>query len=98
MLRGQILPILHLHDLFKLGNVEEAEYLQVLVSHGSNENNKVGLAIDSILGHQQILVKALDETLGKSKGLSGATILGNGQVVPVLDISEFFNKKSDSNN
>ncbi len=97
LLRGQVLPILHLHDLFKLDNVGEAEYFQVLVSHGSNENKKVGLAIDSVLGHQQILVKALDETLGKSKGLSGATILGNGQVVPVLDISEFINRKTDGN-
>jgi two-component system chemotaxis sensor kinase CheA len=98
LLRGQVLPILHLHALFKLDDAGETEYFQVLVSHGSNENNKVGLAIDSILGHQQILVKALDETLGKSRGLSGATILGNGQVVPVLDISEFINKKPDGNN
>ncbi|MGD0978359.1 MAG: chemotaxis protein CheA [Candidatus Bathyarchaeia archaeon] len=98
LLRGQVLPILHLHDLFKLDDGGETEYFQVLVSHGSNENNKVGLAIDSILGHQQILVKALDETLGKSRGLSGATILGNGQVVPVLDVSEFINRKTDGNN
>lgn len=67
------------------------------MSHGSNENNKVGLAIDPVLVHQQIRVKALDETLGKDKGFSGATILGNGQVVPVLDISEFINRKTDGN-
>jgi len=95
LLRGQVLPILHLHDFFKLGNVKKAEYFQVLVSHGSNESNKVGLAIDSVLSHQQILVKTLDETLGKNKGLSGATILGNGQVVLVLDISEFINRKTN---
>jgi two-component system chemotaxis sensor kinase CheA len=98
LLRGQVLPILHLHNFFKLDNVKEAECFQVLVSHGSNENNKVGLAIDSVLGHQQILVKALDETLGKNKGLSGATILGNGQVVLVLDISEFINRKTNETN
>jgi two-component system chemotaxis sensor kinase CheA len=41
---------------------------------------------------QDILVKSLNESFAKIKGISGATILGDGQVVLVLDVAQFVNK------
>jgi len=41
---------------------------------------------------QDILVKSLNETFAKLKGISGATILGDGQVVLVLDVGQFVTK------
>ena len=48
--------------------------------------------VDSVLRQQDILVKTLSETLSGIKGISGATILGDGQVVLVLDVKQFTHK------
>jgi len=92
ILRGKVLPIIHLHNLLNLRTGKEME-TQVLVTYGNDENEKVGLAINTVLGQQEILVKNVDETLARNRGLSGATILGNGQVVPVLDLVEFVSQR-----
>lgn len=89
MSRGKVIPILYLHDLLKLPRNENAEFFEVLVVHGDNDNEKLGFVVDSVVRQQEILVKSLDETLSSVKGVSGATILGDGQVVMVLDVGQF---------
>ena len=54
-----------------------------------DEHTKMGLAVDSVLRQQDILVKSLNDALSGIKGVSGATILGDGQVVLVLDVGQF---------
>jgi two-component system chemotaxis sensor kinase CheA len=48
---------------------------------------KVALAVDRFLGHQEVFVKPLGRPLGRMKGLTGGAILGNGEVVFILDIA-----------
>ena len=55
----------------------------VVVGEGSQ---KVGLVVDSLLGQQEAVIKPLTGILKKSRGISGATILGTGRVAPILDI------------
>ena len=46
----------------------------------------MGLAVQSLMGIQEIMVKSLAEGMGDVKGIAGASILGDGQVVLIMDI------------
>ncbi len=48
---------------------------------------KIGLAVDELLGQQQVVVKSLERHLRKVDGLMGATILGDGCVAPIVDVT-----------
>jgi two-component system chemotaxis sensor kinase CheA len=58
--------------------------LAVIVETG---RRKVGLVIDELLGQQQVVVKSLERHLRKVDGLMGATILGDGRVAPIVDVT-----------
>lgn len=94
VVRGRVLPLIHLHELLKIESGAEPENLEVLVTHGTNQDQKVGLVIDSVIGQQEIMIKPLAETMINSKGYSGFTILGNGHVIPVLDLPYFINQEN----
>ncbi len=51
------------------------------------ENEEVGLIVDSIIDQQEIVIKPLGNVLSNSKGFIGATILGDGRVIPIIDVS-----------
>ncbi len=88
VVRDHVNPVVHLHELLGLsGNGEES--LELLITYLGDESTKLGLVVDSVLRQQDILVKSLTETLQGIKGISGATILGDGQVVLVLDVGQF---------
>jgi two-component system chemotaxis sensor kinase CheA len=46
----------------------------------------MGVVVDSLLGQQEIVIKALDDYLGEAWGIAGATILGDGKVVLIVDV------------
>jgi two-component system chemotaxis sensor kinase CheA len=50
-------------------------------------NRKVGLVVDELLGQQQVVVKSLERNLHRIDGLMGATILGDGCVAPIVDVT-----------
>jgi two-component system chemotaxis sensor kinase CheA len=83
--------MVHLHQLLNLPDSNEDD-LELLITFLGDENTKMGLVVDSVLRQQDILVKSLNETFAGIKGLTGATILGDGQVVLVLDVAQFVNK------
>ena len=41
--------------------------------------------IDKVIGHQQIVIKGLEQNFQRVEGFGGVTILGNGSVAPILD-------------
>jgi len=85
--RNTVVPIIHLADALPgCGEGQSREQL-VIVRY---ENRVVGLAVDEIIGHQEIVVKPLGNYLGEVPGLAGATILGNGRVALILDIGKLF--------
>lgn len=91
VVRGKVIPVVHLHKLLGLEGSNEEEF-ELLITYLGDEKTKLGLVVDSVLRQQDILVKPLSETLKGLKGISGATILGDGQVVLVLDVGQFINK------
>jgi two-component system chemotaxis sensor kinase CheA len=44
--------------------------------------------VDELCGHQQVVVKSIEESYGSVPGIAGATILGNGRVAFILDIEK----------
>lgn len=88
LLRDHVIPMIHLHELLGIPGSNEEEF-ELLIIYLGDENTKMGLVVDSVLRQQDILVKTLSETLAGIKGISGATILGDGQVVLVLDVGQF---------
>ncbi|MGO8807310.1 MAG: chemotaxis protein CheW [Candidatus Bathyarchaeia archaeon] len=91
IVRDHVVPMVHLHELLKLPDSKETE-LELLIVYLADENTKIGLVVDSVVQQQDILVKSLNGACSGIKGISGATILGDGQVVLVLDVGQFVNK------
>lgn len=85
LLMGQEIPLFRLNELIgKPDGKKNDKHTVVVVNNG---NNKIGLAVDSIINQQQILIKSLDEQIKSTRGLAGATILGDGSVAMIIDIS-----------
>ncbi len=95
LVRDRVIPMVHLHQLLNLPDAHEDEF-ELLIIYLGDENTKVGVVVDSVLRQQDILVKSLNGTLSGIKGLSGATILGDGQVVLVLDVAQFVKRPRNS--
>ncbi|HKS09388.1 MAG TPA: chemotaxis protein CheA [Pyrinomonadaceae bacterium] len=81
--RGKVLPLLRLARVFEM-NHQRGEKFHVLVI--GEDANAVGLAVDRILGQREIVVRAIRDPLAQSKGIAGATELGDQRVVLILDI------------
>jgi len=85
-LREEYIPIVRLSDIFSTGeHLEDLENaLLVVVEWGEKH---IGLLVDELLGQQQVVIKSLETNYERVKGISGATILGDGTVSLILDIS-----------
>lgn len=86
------LPLSHLLDLPRNGTGErEARYL--LVAH--RNDRAVGLLVDALLGKEEIVIKPLRGLLSALRGFAGATILGEGEVVFILDVPGLLDETVD---
>ncbi len=91
--QGSTLPLIDLREIFahpRLGNGPSngVKPSIVLVSWGKH---RVGLIADRIIGQQEIVVKSLSPFIGPTPGLSGATILGDGRIALIVDVSGLVN-------
>jgi len=87
--RDQIVPLVHLADFFGVASEArgEAAYA-VIVGRGEK---RLGLSVDRLLGQQDVVIKGLDTMVsGGGLGVAGATILGDGRVVLVVDVAALF--------
>jgi two-component system chemotaxis sensor kinase CheA len=87
MFRGDVLPLLRLDEVFgwKTEDDENTEEIYVVIVKFSGM--QVGLTADALLEQQELVVKSLDQFVGGSNGVSGASILGDGRVVLILDVA-----------
>ncbi len=88
-LRGTVIPIVRLNEVLDIEPVEPEEGLLddegmivVIVKKGDKQ---AGLLIDKLLGQQEIVIKPLGKYIKAPKLISGATILGNGEVALIID-------------
>jgi two-component system chemotaxis sensor kinase CheA len=81
LLRDEILTLNRLDDMFEGSN--GAEILVIL----QNQQKKMAITVDAIIGQQEVVIKPLTRIVGSCPGISGVTIPGDGQVVPVIDVN-----------
>ncbi len=85
--RGKMLPFATLANLMQLDDVKSSESSFSAVSI-TNGNDEAVLRVGQILGQRQIVIKSISKNLGSAKYCSSATLLGDSQVVFVLDSAE----------
>ena len=88
-IRERIVPVVRLAELFALadGAASPRQYVVIL----GRGDKRVGLIVDHLKGQQQVVIKALDPSVsGAGLGLAGATIMGDGRVVLILDVTSLF--------
>ena len=93
-LRNEYVPIICLQDVFNIkAEKKDLEGAMLVVVEG--DNGKVGVVVDELLGQQQVVIKSLEKNYQKVDSISGATILGDGTVALIVDISGLNTKSSD---
>ncbi|MDF2675254.1 MAG: chemotaxis protein CheA [Clostridiales bacterium] len=88
MVRGACYPILRLHQLYKVKDVQELIHEGILIMV-ENEGKIICLFADELIGEQQVVVKTLPDyikKIRKIRGLSGCTLLGDGSISLILDV------------
>ena len=88
-IRDRIVPLVRLDAFFGLPPVPEgAARYAVILGRG---DKRVGLVVNRLRGQQEVVIKALDPAVsGTEFALAGATIMGDGRVVLILDVAAFF--------
>jgi two-component system chemotaxis sensor kinase CheA len=93
LLRNQVIPVAWMHDHFHIPKTEDKKRPIPLVIVGSAEK-RLALAVDELVGNQEIVIKSLGAYVGKVDCIAGATILGDGNVALILEITGLI-KKND---
>ncbi|MEN4010530.1 MAG: chemotaxis protein CheA [Chloroflexota bacterium] len=87
MLRGSVLPLVHLRELYALnGNEPQPKRLFAVVIQSGKQ--RVGLVVDAFMGEEEVVVKSLGKFVGEVAGISSAAILGNGSITLIVDVPE----------
>ena len=86
-LRETTLPLIRLTELFKMPSEDPnaEELFVVVVNTGTRQ---VGLVVDQLKGREEVVIKPLEDYLQEKSGFSGATILGDGNISLILDVSD----------
>ncbi|CAM4483679.1 chemotaxis protein CheA [Paenibacillus phoenicis] len=88
-IREKIVPLIALHDLFGMpGGRRKTKHVFIVVV-GLAEK-RLGLVVDELIGSQEIVVKSIGSYVGQVEGVSGATVLGDGSVALILDVTGIF--------
>lgn len=86
--RGQWIPLVYLKDALHVPATGNTEELHIVVL--SMSDKYLALVVDHFIGQQEVVLKSLGSYLnGMTQGVSGATILGDGQVALILDPNSF---------
>ncbi len=81
-IRGEYVPITSLASVFHLDRASNDEGILVVLEM---DGRRTALEVDALIGQQQVVLKSLETNFRKVRGVSGATILGDGRVALILD-------------
>ena len=85
-LRDRVLPLIRLAQEFDIPTDKERERFYVVVA--ALGDRRVGVVVDELRSQEEVVIKSIWDYLETVKGVSGATITGEGKVVLILDTSE----------
>lgn len=83
--RGKMVPLIFLNDIFSVPEKEhgESEFVSVIIV--KKEDKMAGLVVDSLISQQEVVLKPLGNYLNRTFAISGATILGDGEIALIID-------------
>lgn len=93
--RDEFYSIIRLHELFKIVP-DQRELSQGILVVVESDSQTFALFVDEILGQQETVIKGLSNYFQEIKGVSGCTILGNGEVSLILDVSAMTGSVQDN--
>jgi len=85
-LRGTVIPLIRLNEVLDVESVkaQDENLTVVIVTKG---DKLAGFVVDNLIGQQEIVIKSIGKYINNSKMISGATILGDGEVALILDVN-----------
>ena len=89
--RDSVIPVIDLAEFFNLprDTGEDQEFYVVLVA---SANRKLGLLVDALLGQEEVVIKSLGDFFDHQQAIAGATIMGDGRVRLIIDVSNIAGK------
>ncbi len=87
MFRGEYILLVPLYDLYHIENAIENPCEGLVVVVEGDGGVLMGFIVDDLVNQQQVVIKSLESNYALVEGVSGATILGNGRVSLIVDIS-----------
>ena len=82
-LRGTVIPIVRLSELLGFDTTEQKDDMIVVIA--KKGDSQAGLVVDELIGQQEIVIKSLGKYINNDRIISGATILGDGEVALIID-------------
>jgi two-component system chemotaxis sensor kinase CheA len=95
-LRGVWVQLVHLSDLFAVPSTARDLTENVVIITEGSDGMRFGLVVDELCGHQQVVIKSIEESYGSVPGIAAATILGNGRVAFILDVEKLSELAAES--
>ena len=86
-LRGRVIPLIRMRNVLDCPPREYDEDEELTVVVVSKGESLAGLIVDNLIGQQEIVIKSLGKVIEHNRIISGATILGDGEVAMILDIN-----------
>ena len=84
--RNEVISILRLNRLFNIKETQDNEYCFVVIV--GSQDKKIGVMVDALVGEEDVVIKPLRDQFTKSPGIAGASILGDGSVSLIIDVSQ----------
>ena len=84
-IRGTVIPIIRLRKVLDIPSAEENSNKNLTVIIVKKGDKQAGLVVDELIGQQEVVIKSMGKYIKVPKMISGATILGNGEVALILD-------------
>ena len=85
-LRNEVISVLRLSRLFGIKENSGGEYCNIVIV--GSKDRKVGVMVDSLIGEEDVVIKPLKDQYTASPGIAGASILGDGSVSLIIDVSQ----------
>jgi two-component system chemotaxis sensor kinase CheA len=84
--RNEVISILRLSRLFNIKDANNGEYRFIVIV--GSQDKKIGIMVDALIGEEDVVIKPLRDQFTNSPGIAGASILGDGSVSLIIDVSQ----------
>jgi len=88
-IREQLVPVVRLHEFFGVSS-NGKNLLDGILIVVENDGKSLSLFVDDVIGQRQVVIKGIPGFFGTLNGVSGCTILGDGNVCPIIDVPGIF--------